>query len=601
MAVYKVDFEPVGRREKIEEGKTLLQAAQSAGVGLVAPCGGAGSCGRCRVKLQSGSLNPHTRDEEAFFSPEELAQGWRLACRSVPQSDVKIIIPPESLTTTQRLQVEGQELAVKLDPAVYVLDLELKAPDLQDLVSDACRIRQAAARSGYEPLTFDGPVLESLSRQLRQNEWNIRLAVWDKKVVAAFSPGTALLGFAVDIGTTKVAGYLVDLETGEVRAKTGAMNPQIGYGEDVVSRISYCNENENGREELQNRLIDTLNKMTSDLCQQAQVNGSQIVDSVFVGNTAMHHLFAGFPVRQLGESPYIAAVSEAVNLQARDLGLNFNRGARVYLPPNIAGFVGADHVSMVLAAEIQAAEDTVLALDIGTNTEVTLASEGKLYCCSTASGPAFEGAHIRDGMRAAPGAVEKIQYTDGDFCFQTIDEKKAVGICGSGILDAAAALLDAGLINHTGRFGKEHSRIKGGGKDKAFLLVSAAETGHGRDISVTRSDINEIQLAKGAIRAGTMLLLQEAGLQIEDVDRVIVAGAFGTYLDIQSAIRVGMFLDLPQDRFYQIGNAAGIGAKQMLLSTSRRQEAEAIAARENYIELSMHPAFTDTYMKAIYF
>ncbi|MBN1264954.1 MAG: DUF4445 domain-containing protein [Anaerolineales bacterium] len=601
MTVFQVDFEPVGRRATIEEGKTLLEAAQSAGVGLVAPCGGKGNCGRCKIKLQSGTMNTPSKDEEAFLTSEELAEGWRLGCRSIPRSDVKVILPPESLTTTQRLQVEGQDLAISLNPAVHILDLELKAPDLQDLVSDTSRIRQAAAREGSKTLSFDSPVLEILSLLLRQNNWKVRLAVWEEQVIAAFPPGTALLGLAVDIGTTKVAAYLVDLETGETLAKAGAMNPQIGYGEDVVSRISYCNENINGREELQTRLIETLNTKTADLCRQAHVSRDQIVDSVFVGNTAMHHLFAGFPVRQLGESPYIAAVSEAVNLLARDLGLNLNSGARVYLPPNIAGFVGADHVSMVLASEIWKAEDRVLALDIGTNTEITLASAGKLFCCSTASGPAFEGAHIRDGMRAAPGAVEKIQFTGGDFCYQTIEGKKAVGICGSGILDAAAALLEAGLISRTGRFEKTHSRVQGDGKDKAFLLVAAEDTGHGRDIRVTRSDINEIQLAKGAIRAGTILLLQAAGMEIEDVDRVIIAGAFGTYLDIQSAIDIGMFLDLPAARFFQIGNAAGIGAKQMLLSTGRRREAETIANREDYIELSMHPGFTEAYMKAIYF
>jgi len=598
---YQVDFEPIGRRADIEEGKTLLQAAQSAGVGLVAPCGGSGSCGRCRVKLQSGTLNPPTKDEQIFLTPVEIAGGWRLACRSLPQSDVKVIIPPESLTTTQRLQVEGQELAIRLNPAATALDLELAAPDLQDLRCDTCRIREAASAAGFENLTFDGPALENLSTLLRQSSWKVRLAIWGDHVIAAFAPGTVLLGLAVDIGTTKVAGYLVDLASGDTLAKAGEMNPQIGYGEDVVSRISYCNENSGGLRELQTRLVETLNKMTADLCRQAHMSRGQIVDSVFVGNTAMHHLFAGFPVRQLGESPYVPAVSEAVNLLARDLGLKMNRGARVYLPPNIAGFVGADHVSMVLASEIWRAEDRVLALDIGTNTEITLASRGKLYCCSTASGPAFEGAHIRDGMRAAPGAVEKIQFIEDDFCFQTIEEQPAVGICGSGILDAAAALLDAGLIGRTGRFEKPHDRVDGDGREKAFLLVPAQKTGHGRDIKVTRKDINEIQLAKGAIRASTMLLLQAAGLEIGDVDRVIIAGAFGTYLDIQSAVRVGMFLDLPAERFDQIGNAAGIGAKQMLLSLSRRQQAEEIASREEYIELSMHPGFTEAYMQAIYF
>ncbi len=600
MVEFLVDFQPVGRRASIEEGKTLLQAAQSAGVGLVAPCGGTGSCGRCRVKLQEGSLNPHTKDEEAFLTEVELHEGWRLGCRAVPLSDVKVIIPPESLTTTQRLQVEGQDLEIAMEPAVHLIDLELKPPDLDDLLSDTARI-QSAVIADYPALSFDGKLLESLSDTLRQNEWKVRLAVWQDEVIAAFPPGTSVMGLAVDIGTTKVAGYLVDLLTGETRAKTGAMNPQIGYGEDVVSRISYCNENKDGRRELQSRLMDTLNAMVSELCKQVRVSRQQIIDAVLVGNTAMHHIFAGLPVRQLGESPYIPAASASLNLLARDLGLNLNPGARVYLPPNIAGFVGADHVSMVLASDIWNTDETVLALDVGTNTEITLAAGGKLYCCSTASGPAFEGAHIRDGMRAAPGAVEKIQFTDGEFFYQTIEDQPAVGICGSGILDAAAALLDAGLINHTGRFEKEHPRVQGNGREKAFLLVPAEATGHGRDIKVNRQDVNEIQLAKGAICAGTRLLLKQADLRVEEIDRVVIAGAFGTYLDIRSAVRVGMFPDIPVDRYFQVGNAAGIGAKQMLLSVNRRQLAEEITEREEYVELSMHPDFTEQYMKAIYF
>lgn len=601
MTEFQVDFQPVGRRAVISHGQNLLEAARSAGVGLVAPCGGAGTCGNCRIRLQSGTLNPPTSEEKHFFSDQELDEGWRLGCRSEPQSDVKVIVPPESLTTTQRLQVEGQELQVDVHPAVRILDLELKPPDLDDLAADTARIRAAAEVEGYSDLSFDGKLLEMLSDQLREHEWKIRLAVWDGEVIAAFPPGKAVLGLAVDIGTTKVAGYLVDLETGETKAKTGAMNPQIGYGEDVVSRISYCNENRRGREELQQQLMDTLNKMVGELCRQERVSRTQIVDSVFVGNTAMHHIFAGLPVRQLGESPYIASVSESLNLLARDLGLRLNPGARVYLPPNIAGFVGADHVSMVLASEIWSDGDNVLALDVGTNTEITLAAGRKLYCCSTASGPAFEGAHIRDGMRAAPGAVEKIQFIDGEFHYQTIENEKAVGICGSGILDAAASLLEAGLIGRTGRFEIDHERLTGNGREKAFLLVPAEDTSHGRDIKVTRKDINEIQLAKGAICAGTKLLLKRAGLKPDDLDQVVIAGAFGTYLDIQSAVRVGMFPDIPVERYNQIGNAAGIGAKQMLISKQRREQAERIAQREEYLELSMHPDFTDAYMNAIYF
>ncbi len=327
----------------------------------------------------------------------------------------------------------------------------------------------------------------------------------------------------------------------------------------------------------------------------------QVVDAVLVGNTAMHHLMLGLPARSLGEAPYVPVVSAAMDVQAQEFGLQLSAGAHVYIPPNIAGYVGADHVAMVLASEMWASDQPVLALDIGTNTEIALAYGERLLCCSTASGPVFEGAHIQDGMRAAPGAIERVRWLEGKLHIQTIDNLPAVGICGSGILDAVAALLSTGAIEASGKLKRDHPLVDRDGREPGVVLATSSASGHGREVRVTRRDIHEIQLAKGAIRAGVELLLREAGLAADDLDQIVVAGAFGTYLDIPSAIQVGMFPDLPVDRIHQVGNAAGVGARQMIVSAQRRKQAEEIARRMEYIELTTHPGFTPEFIQQMYF
>jgi uncharacterized 2Fe-2S/4Fe-4S cluster protein (DUF4445 family) len=307
-------------------------------------------------------------------------------------------------------------------------------------------------------------------------------------------------------------------------------------------------------------------------------------------------------VHQLGTAPYLPAVTEAMTIPSQELGLALPPQTPVYLPPNIAGYVGADHVSVWVATEMARETRTVIALDIGTNTEIGLVHAGRYYCCSCASGPAFEGAHIRDGMRAAPGAIERVQITDHTIHIHTISNQPAVGICGSGILDVVAELLAAQAIDETGNFKIDHPLVRTPLKSRReCLLVQAENTGHGRDIIVNRKDVNEIQLAKSAIRTGTELLLHDAGIGDDDIDEFIIAGAFGTYLDLESAIRVGMFPNLPRERFKQVGNAAGAGARQMLVLTERRRMAEDIALRVNYVELTTHPKFTETFIKQLMF
>lgn len=520
---FRIDFQPVGKRGPARPGETLLEAARAAGIGLASVCGGAGTCEECRLRLLEGELSPPTLVEQAALGEAALAGGWRLACQAEALGDVKVEIPPESLTAPQRLQLEGRESRLEPQPAVTV-------------------------------------------------------------------PGAH--GLAVDLGTTKLAAYLVALESGETVARAGAMNPQIAFGEDVISRILHAGQSDSAAGELQGILVEALNHLLEEMCAEAQVSTERVLDAVLVGNTVMHHLAAGLPVEGLGRAPFSPATREALSLPAAGLGLALGPGAQVYLPPVIAGYIGADHLSMLLACGAGEAGGNLIALDIGTNTEISLAAGGRITCCSCASGPAFEGAHIQEGMRAAPGAIERARWSDGRVLWQTIDDRPPVGLCGSGILDAVAALLDGGLAGPSGA-------LTGGGS--GFVLVPAAETGHGRDIMVTRKDVHEIQLAKSAIRAGIETLLGEVGLGTGQIDEFVVAGAFGTYLDLRSALRTGMFPPLPLERFRQVGNAAGVGAREMLVSLERRRQAEALAARIGYVELSTHPAFTSLFMKHLSF
>ncbi len=626
---FHIDLQPIGRRTRIQAGQTLLDAAQEAGVELVAMCGGLGNCEGCLVRVANGKLNPPSLEEQAKLTPDQIAQGFRLACQTIPQSDCRVDIPPESLTTAQRLQVEGQEAGVALDPPVIALDLVIDPPTITDLRSDLNRLLGAAKRAaeknspGTRRSSSDyrlvPPLLSDFSDVLRSLGWKVRLALRGDEIVAILPQAEKLLGVAFDIGSTKLAGYLVNLENGETLARAGAMNPQIGYGEDVVSRILYANEHADGRKVLQSRLVAALNDLSAGMCTETGTSTGQVVEVVAVGNTAMHHLFTGLPVKQLGASPYVAAASESMELRARDLGLEVAPGAYVFLPPNIAGYVGADHVAMQLATGLGEPDvlkrGNVIALDIGTNTEISLSAEGRILSCSCASGPAFEGAHISEGMRAAPGAIERVQVdisgvgkddrdknTGGvSFLIHTIENRPAVGICGSGILDAVATLLQLGILDSKGNMLREHPLVKAENNKRQVILVPSEKSGNGRDVAITRKDVNEIQLAKGAIRAGVEILLEDAGLTYEQLDEFIVAGAFGTYLDLGSAVKVSMFPPLPKERFQQVGNAAGAGARQMLISKERRKVAARLARETEYIELTIHPDFRDVFVRELMF
>ena len=596
-----IEFEPVGRRGECPVGSTLLDCARQLGVDLVSLCGGEGTCGRCKVQILAGDASEPKASEGEFLTPEELAEGYRLACQTIPWGDCKVYVPAESLSAPQRTQVEGEETSVNPEPLVRTHLVVLSPPSLDDLRADAERLLGALAQQhGAMAFTADLAALRELPTRLRGNNWQARVALRDKEIVALLPPATRPLGLAVDLGTTKIATYLVDLETGQTLACKGLMNPQISYGEDIIARLAFAKRTPSQAARLQELVVVALNQSAAEMCAEVGAEPAEIVETVVVGNTAMHHLFLRLPVEQLVRAPYVPAVGSALDIKARDLGLRIAPGGYVHLLPNIAGYVGADHVAMLLATGIHRAEGVMLALDIGTNTEICLANHGKLTSLSCASGPAFEGAHIKHGMRAADGAIEHLRLAEGRVEYQTIGGAPPVGLCGSGILDVLAQLYEAGVVDARGKL-LDHPCVRGDGAEREFVLVADDELEEGRPaITFTQKDVRELQLAKGAMRTGIQVLLEVNGLAAEAIDQVLIAGAFGSYIDVESAMSIGMLPPLPAARFHQVGNAAGMGAKLALISRSKRAEAQTIASHVGYIELATVPHFAKTFAQAMY-
>ncbi len=581
-ALFTIDFEPVGRRGKCPAGESLLECARRLNVDIVSICGGVSTCKRCKVQVVSGLFSELTAEEKLAFPERELEQNYRLACQAYPQGDAKIHVPPESLSAPQRTQIEGLDLNVKPEPLIVGLDVQLAPPSLDRPESDDQTLWAGlAAQHGIPAGIIDLGIQQILSPALRAADWQVRVGLRKNEIVALGTPATRWLGLAVDIGTTKIAAYLLDMESGKTLASRGLMNPQISYGEDVVSRIHAANKSPENSAKLQTLLVDALNQTAVQLCAEIHADPPDIVDAVIVGNTAMHHLFLHLPVSQLGLSPYVPAVRSAVDIKARDLGLNIAPGGYVHLLPNIAGYVGADHVAMLLASGIAEADTVVLAIDIGTNTEICLNSGGKMTSVSCASGPAFEGAHIQYGMRAAPGAIEHVRLSGTKLDIQTIGGEPPVGICGSGILDVVAQLRLNSALDSRGRMGT-HPLIRNRDGITEFVLVERP----GRDaITVSQKDVRELQLAKAAIRLGIQALLEAESLREDDIEQVTIAGAFGTFIDIESAVVIGMLPRLPLERFRQVGNAAGTGARLALISRTQRMQAREIALQSGYLEL----------------
>ncbi len=603
-ATCRIDFEPIGKRVDMPVGATLLEAAQQAGLVLSSTCGSQGKCGQCRVTVVKGCVSAPTQSEVAMLSQAAVEMGERLACVARVQADVNIHIPPGSLLTGQRLQLGGDDQAVKPDPKVIARQVQMPLPTLDDSRSDHQRVAAALAEiNGPATCPAEPAVLRQLSPLARENQWHLTAYLRDSELIGLARPGSSPLGVAVDLGTTKIAASLIDLVGGRELAASGALNPQIAFGEDLISRLNHAlNNPENGRA-LAMKVRETVDRLIEDLVAKTHVGRDRIADLCLVGNTAMTHLLLELPVAQLSVSPYVAASGSAMDVKARDLNLAVAPGAWVHILPCVGGFVGADHVAMILASRLDQGDHVAIGIDIGTNSEISLFHpEGRmLTVASCASGPAFEGGHIRDGMRAATGAIESVQLTQNGLFLKTVDEAKPVGVCGSGIVDALAELHRWKVVNTSGRLDKDNPRVRVRGKGAEIILATEDQSGSGREVVLTQNDINEVQLAKGAIRAGLETLLAATDTPAEAVREVVVAGAFGSFLDLRNVVAIGMFPKFPKARYRQVGNAALEGAKMALLAIDERKRAREIADGCSHLELSTFPGFSRLYAMGMQF
>ncbi len=611
---FEVDFEPLGKRVEVKAGMTLLDAARQAGLPLTSDCGGSGSCGQCLIIARDQrALSRPSLAEEGMLTPEEITAGYRLACQTEVEGDVKIDVPFSSLITGQRLQLESDGVAMTLpgtvdDLVVQAYVVTVVEATLHDLRSDLQRVIDALDEQHHcrglsgRGLTANPGAVRMLSPLLRKNNWQVKALVRGDLIVGFLAPETRPVGLAVDLGTTKVAAYLVDLTSGETLAAEGRPNPQIGYGEDVISRLVYAMNKPEGGKVLSQAVYKTLGELAQVLAERVGIATTDIAEACIVGNTAMTHLLMDLPVAQLALAPYVSAAANPQEMRAVDMGLPFSGDARVYVPPCVAGYVGADLVAMALASGIGAEDRTVLGIDIGTNTEIVLSVRGKtnLVALSCASGPAFEGAHIRAGMRAAAGAIERVSLDGASKPrVQTIDHAPAVGICGSGIIDVVAELHRVGAINFNGRFQANMPRVRMGRAELEYVLVDAEDTGTGEEITITQHDVDEILFAKGAIMAGITVLMQVSGLTLDDLDEIVLAGAFGTYLNLDTATAMGLLPNVPLERYRQVGNAAGDGAREILVSRAARARAVELARRTDYVELTVYKGFRRIYAKSM--
>lgn len=631
MKKYRVIFQPSGRRGEVEEGKTLIEAAQSLGVDIEALCGNKKVCGKCKVRIEEGyfekdgmesgmsHLSPITEAEKKHIKHED-GPGIRLSCTAEVYGDVKVFVPERSRAGKQIIRKAAKELSIALDPAVKKYNIDLVPPALHDMTTgDYERVLKFLEDAyGLKNLTFDYMVLKELQDVLRRAEWKATVTVWMDREIIKVEPGfvETCYGLAVDIGTTTCVGYLTDLNTGRTVNTESMMNPQVPYGEDVMSRITYAMTNPTGLEIMQKAIINGLNeiieRVTADIKANGAAGGRMIDDLTIVFNTAMHHIFLGLNPEYIGRSPFIPTVQNSLNIKARDLGIKINPAAYIHVLPIEAGFVGADNVGVLIAEEPYNQDEMILIIDIGTNGELLLGNRNKVCSTSCATGPAFEGAQIKFGMRAAPGAIEKVQIDPvtkeplykviGKTDWHTHLEKvNAKGICGSGIIEVVAEMFKAGIIDKSGRFviDLDTPRVRKDldGKPE-YVLAWAEETSINTDITVTQGDVRALQLAKGALYTGAKLMMKKLG--ITQLDRVVLAGAFGSYIDKEAALTLGMFPDCQIDRVYAVGNAAGDGARMALLNRGKRVEADEKARWVEFLEIATDPNFEKEFVQAMH-
>ncbi len=622
---------PSGRQGEVPHGTTVLQAAQTLGVDIESICGGRQTCGKCLVALERGSFAKHgiVSLDEHLSPPDEVECEYatrhginlterRMACTARILGDVLITVPEESQARKQVIRKEASDLTIQVAPAVRLVYVEVE-PAVLGGIADWQRVQQALETQwGMPGLQIDPVLLPGLQKALRAGKWAVTLTIWQGREVIRVEPGyqESLYGVAVDVGSTTVAGYLCDLRTGRVLATRSAMNPQVRYGEDLMSRISYGMMEPQGVNRMHRAIITTLNELISLAAGDASIQPSEITDVVLVGNTVMHALFLGIDPVELGSSPFALTTQESIDMKARDLGLKVvHPGGMVHVLPCIAGHVGADNVGVLLAEQPALDEQIVLVVDIGTNAEILLGNRQRMLSASSPTGPAFEGAQITHGQRAAPGAIERVRIdrATGEARYKVIGDARwsdqlgagetlsATGICGSGIIEVVAELFTAGLIDASGRFvddaEQRSPRVRRAGRTAELVLAHAHETSTGREIIVTQNDIRQIQLAKGALYAGVSLLMDRLG--VTQVDRIKLAGAFGSYIDPKHAMIIGLIPDADLAHVSAVGNSAGDGARIALIDAGQRLVASQAARAVEYVETAIEPAFQEHFVAAM--
>jgi uncharacterized 2Fe-2S/4Fe-4S cluster protein (DUF4445 family) len=629
MSPHRVCFLPSGHIGEVEEGTTLRDAARLLGLGIESICGGQALCGKCKVRVVEGPnvehgvtsssahVSPASAEEQRYAGRGKLRDGERLSCQACVRGDLVLYVPEESRVDRPIVLKAACDRPIDVVPMIHKRYVELAPPDMASPIGDWERLSAALERRFALPgLRIDLYALRSLSLTLRAGKDAITATVWGNREVIRVEPGFCerAYGLAVDLGTTTVAAYLCDLATGELLGTSSMLNPQIAYGEDVMNRISSAK----GRDRLQTMqrlVVDAVGSLAREVALQASITPEDIVEVALVANTAMHHIFLGLDVQALGIVPFTPAISGALNLKARDLGLAILPSANVHVLPIEAAFVGADNVAVLIAEEPHTCDEVQLIIDIGTNAELLLGNRSRILSASCPTGPALEGACIKFGMRATAGAIEKVRIDPRplEVRFRVIGNPKwstrlqageiqARGLCGSAILEAVAEMLHAGIVDRTGRIsnGGASDRVRPcpeGGYE--FVVAWAEQTVIGEDITVTQDDIRAIQLAKAALYAGSQLLLRRFG--IERPDRVVLAGAFGSVIDIERALCLGLFPDCGIENVRAVGNAAGDGARMALLNRHKRTEAERMARQVEYVELTTEPGFMELFTEATHF
>ena len=620
---------PSGKRGRFPAGTPLLTAARQLGVDIDSVCGGRAICGRCQVLIAEGefskhgmrssaaSLSPCSETERRYDMRKGLVEGRRLSCQARIEADLVVDVPPESQVHRQVVRKIAEARDIELYPLVKLHYVEVAEPDMQDPAGDLQRLESALEREWQlRGLECDLSVLRGLQPALRQGQWKVTAAVHDASRIVAVWPGfhEAVYGLAVDVGSTTIAAHLCNLVTGEVVASAGRMNPQIRFGEDLMSRVSYAMMNPGGAAQLTQVVRTALGDVAREVAAAAGIEVESILEATLVGNPIMHHLVFGIDPVELGGAPFALAVDRAVTVTAAELDVALHPNARVYALPCIAGHVGADTAGVILAERPDLADEMTLLVDVGTNAEIVLGNRHRLVACSSPTGPAFEGAQISCGQRAAPGAMERVRidratleprfrvigselWSDEPGFAEAVASTGVTGVCGSGIIEAIAEMYLAGIITQDGLFdgslASRSARVVPNGRTFSYVLHQTAH----QTLAITQNDVRAIQLAKAALMAGIRLLMERLG--ITTIDRIRLAGAFGSHIDVKYAMVLGMIPDCELANVTSAGNAAGTGARIALLDSRSRGTIEALVRRVEKVETAIEPRFQEHFVEAM--